>query len=126
MAYKRNTESNAAVNSIDLETVLRYRRRGIKLTPEQEQIVKASGIYEDTEAEKVDLARTRAITAMKSPDGQKAIDGGYYTELFNYFFHQVRHSGNLVAPYPIPEAWLALGSIIRTSGKTDYRAGKLK
>jgi hypothetical protein len=123
MAYGDKKKHSGHVPAlVDLTTLLRYRQKGIKLTEEQERMVGSSGVYEQTDFEKVNTARAGAIRAMNSPEGAAAIAGGYYTEMFNHFFEQGMRCEPLTAPHPIPKAWIAIGRVIKTSEKSDYKA----
>ncbi len=113
--------SDNLTQSQDLETLLRYQRRGIKLTFAQEQIIKSSGIYEETTQQKQDRCSRQAISEMNSAQGMDAVKGGYYTELFQHFYKQALSGEILHAPYPIPQGWVDLGKMRIESGKTDYK-----
>lgn len=60
--------------------------------------------------QQIDDNRARAMQFMNSAHGQRACDGWYYTEMFNWAFHEYE-SGYIpdTVPTALLEGWKSLG-----------------
>jgi hypothetical protein len=119
--------------SYDIDTLIAHYRKGIKLSPEQFDVVRMSGkSLGESPAERQERARTLAINAMKSKAGSDAVEGGYYTEMFEYFYQSavsLIEQGRevyLTAPDQIPPTWKAFGEYRKNSEKKGYKPDKPK
>jgi hypothetical protein len=134
MNYRNNkTQHQISGHGYDIDTLLRYQRKGIKLSEAQVDAIRMSGrSFEESPFERQERARALALEAMKTKAGLDAHEGGYYIEMFEYFYQsavsQVEQGMQvyLTAPDMIPPTWKAFGEYRINSTKKTYKPEKPK
>lgn len=117
MQYKPKDTSKTTDNSPDIETLLRYKRRGIAIGSMNEKILLEAGRSNVRTDAKIHEDARQAVSEklQSSKAGNDAIAGGYYSELLDYWHKQALtqlmqgYAVFLEAPDPIPPDWLKIG-----------------
>lgn len=115
MAYKgKQINKNEDNKQIDIETLIRYKQKGIPLTNAQERALKSAGRTGIvTDIEKTEKARIAAVKFMDT-HSSAAIENGYYTELFEEIYKtalaQIFSGREIYLKMPDITPFLALGN----------------
>lgn len=121
MAFRKKSSDKTESNPADIETILRYSRKGITLSQEQESLLQEHGGRPLTVIERQKKAVSAAMGIINSAAGLEAIKERYYTEFFGYLYSaaigQLSQNLpiNIKLPDPIPADWKALGNYRKSS-----------
>lgn len=134
----RKSTDKSEDNTPDIETLIRYKKRGIPLSTAQEALLMESGRDNVRTHLEIHVTVRQAVSEylQSTTAGNMAVKDAYYSELLEYLYKlgssqlSNGHALSLIAPDPIPQDWIKIGKyrleVMRAPEKTRGAAQKPK